>query len=70
MPWRSVRTRWPATFISAMRKNLSCSTGPPLTFSMTCQALGPWIWNRQYLRLTALPYGRPGERSSFSISTS
>ena len=55
MPWRSVRTRSPPTFISAMRKNLSCSTGPPFTFSITCQAFGPWIWKRQYLRVTALP---------------
>ena len=38
-----------------MRKNFSCSTGPPLTFSITCQAFGPWIWKRQYLRVTALP---------------
>ena len=70
MPWRSVRTVRPATFIVAMRKNFSCSTGPPLTASMTCQAFGPWIWKRQYARVTAWPIGRMGERSSFSISTS
>ena len=69
MPCRRVRTRWPATFISAMRKNLSCSTGPPLTFSITGQAFGPWIWKRQYLRVTALPYGREGERLSYSKSS-
>jgi len=39
----------------AMRKNFSCSTGPPLSFSMTSHARGPWIWNRHTSRLTALP---------------
>ena len=47
-----------------MRKNLSCSSGPPLSFSITGHAFGPWIWKRQTLRVTALPYGREGERSS------
>ena len=27
-------------------KNFSCSSGPPFSFSMTCQAFGPWIWKR------------------------
>ena len=58
----------PPRFISAMRKNLSCSSGPPLSFSITGQAFGPWIWKRQTLRVTALPYGREGERSSYSKS--
>ena len=48
MPWRNVRTRSPATFMCAIRKNFSCSTGPPLTRSITGQAFGPWIWKRQY----------------------
>ena len=70
MPWRSVRTCWPPRFIVDMRKNFSSSIGPPLSFSMTCQAFGPWIWKRQYLRVTAWPIGRDGERSSNSSSTS
>ena len=36
---------------------------------MTGQAFGPWIWKRQYARVTALPYGRAGERSSSSKSS-
>ncbi len=70
MPWRSVRTFCEPTFISPMRKNLTCSSGPPWTFSITCQAFGPWIWKRHTLRVTCLPFGRIGERSSRSISTS
>jgi hypothetical protein len=68
MPWRSVRTRRPARFISPNRKNFTCSIGPPLSFSITCQAFGPWIWKRQYLRVTSWPNVRPGERSSYSKS--
>ena len=43
---------------------------PPFSFSSTCQAFGPCTWNRQTFRVTALPIGRIGDRSSFSISTS
>ena len=50
MPWRSVRTCCPATFITPMRKNLTSSIGPPLTFSSTCHAFGPCTWNRQTFR--------------------
>ncbi len=52
-----------------MWKNFTSSTGPPFSFSMICQAFGPWIWNRQYLRETGWPYGRDGERSSLVTST-
>ena len=55
MPCRSVRTFSPATFIQPMRKNRTCSIGSPLSFSITAHAFGPWIWNRQTLRVTALP---------------
>ena len=70
IPWRSVRTCCPATFIVLIRKNLTSSSGPPFTFSRTGHAFGPWIWKRQSLRVTCLPMGRIGERSSFSTSTS
>ena len=70
MPWRSVRTVRPAMVIVDILKNLSCSTGPPLSFSMTAQAFGPWIWKRQQVRVTGLPIGRDGERSSCSTATS
>ena len=56
--------------IRLIRKNLTSSSGPPLTFSRTCHALGPWTWKRQTFRVTDLPMGRIGERSSFSTSTS
>ena len=55
MPWRSVRIGWPATSMWPIRKNLTCSTGPPLSFSMIGHALGPWIWKRQTSRVTGLP---------------
>jgi hypothetical protein len=55
MPWRRVRTFSPAIVISPMRKNFTCSIGPPFSFSMICQAFGPWIWKRQYLRVTGWP---------------
>ena len=70
MPWRSVRTVLPAIFISLMLKNLSCSSGPPLSFSITFQACGPWIWKRHEMRLTGLPIGRDGEADRLMISTS
>ena len=70
MPWRSVRTVLPAIFIVDMLKNFSCSSGPPLSFSMMAQALGPWIWKRHTERVTGLPIGRIGERSSSSTLTS
>ena len=70
MPCRRVRTRSPPMVISAIRKNFSCSTVSPWSFSITCHALGPWIWNRQTSRDTALPYGREGERGSCRMSTS
>ena len=56
--------------IESMWKNLSFSTGPPLSFSMIGQAFGPWIWKRQEMRFTGLPIGRDGERSSLITSTS
>jgi hypothetical protein len=37
---------------------------------MIAQAFGPWIWKRHTLRMTGLPIGRIGERSSSSTSTS
>ena len=37
---------------------------------MIGQALGPWIWKRHRSRVTALPYGREGDRGSLRISTS
>ena len=46
MPWRSVRTVVPSMVMVDMLKNFSCSSGPPLSFSMTDHAFGPWIWNR------------------------
>ena len=52
-----------------MVKNFSCSSGPPLTFSITSQARGPWIWKRHSCRDTALPIGRDGERRSTVTST-
>ncbi len=69
MPCRSVWTFSPAMFIEPIRKNRTCSIGSPLSFSMTAQAFGPWIWNRHSLRVTALPYGRDGERGSSTMST-
>jgi hypothetical protein len=42
-------------FIVLIRKNFSCSSSPPLSFSMIGQALGPWIWKRHRSRVTALP---------------
>ncbi len=56
--------------ITPIRKNLTSSIGPPLTFSRTCHAFGPWTWNRQSFRVTGLPMGRIGDRSSSSTSTS
>jgi len=53
-----------AIFMVDMLKNFSCSSGPPLSFSMIAQALGPWIWKRHTERVTGLPIGRIGERSS------
>ena len=46
MPWRSVRTVVPSIVMVDMLKNFSCSSGPPLSFSMTGHAFGPWIWKR------------------------
>ena len=43
MPWRSVRTVFPAILMVDMLKNFSCSSGPPWSFSMMAQAFGPWI---------------------------
>ena len=39
----------------AHAEELQLLDGPPLTFSITCHAFGPWIWKRQHLRVTALP---------------
>jgi hypothetical protein len=69
MPCRRVRTFSPPMFIQPMRKNLTCSSGSPFSFSITCHAFGPWIWNRHSLRVTALPYGRDGDRGSRTRST-
>ena len=69
MPCRSVCTFSPAMFMEPIRKNRTCSIGSPLSFSMTAHAFGPWIWNRHTLRVTALPYGRDGERGSSTMST-
>jgi hypothetical protein len=55
--------------IQPIRKKRTCSIGPPLSFSMTGQAFGPWIWKRHSSRLTALPYGRDGDRGSSVRST-
>ena len=62
MPWRSVRTVLSPIFMVLMLKNLSLSSGSPLSFSITFQACGPWIWKRHEMRLTGLPIGRLGER--------
>lgn len=35
-----------ATRIVDMLKNPSFCSGPPLSFSMTSHAFGPWIWKR------------------------
>ena len=70
MPCRRVRTVSPPMFMVLIRKNFSCSSVPPLSFSMIGQALGPWIWKRHRSRVTALPYGREGDRGSLRISTS
>ena len=50
------------SFMVLIRKNFSCSSVPPLSFSMIGQALGPWIWKRHRSRVTALPYGREDDR--------
>jgi hypothetical protein len=52
-----------------MWKNLRSGTFLPFSFSMIGHAFGPWIWKRYEMRLTALPFGLPGERSSFLILT-
>ena len=36
---------------------------------MTSHAFGPWIWKRHRSRVTGLPYGRDGDRSSRWMST-
>ncbi len=46
------------------------ANGPPFSFRITCSAFGPWIWNRYCVRVTALPIGRDGDRSSLTSSTS
>ena len=28
------------------------ANGPPFSFSITCMAFGPWIWNRYWVRVT------------------
>jgi hypothetical protein len=53
-----------------MLKNLSFSSGPPLSFSITSQAFGPWIWKRHEMRLTGLPIGRHRRAVVKMISTS
>ena len=44
--------------------------GGPEPDAVTLEAFGPWIWNRYWVRVTALPSGRDGERSSLTSSTS
>ena len=46
MPWCNARTVWPAIVISPMLKNLISGSGPPVTFSSTFIAVGPWTWKR------------------------
>jgi hypothetical protein len=38
-----------------MRKNLTCSTVSPASFSMIGQAFGPWIWKRCAARWKRMP---------------
>ena len=70
MPCRSAATFLPLMVMKSVRKNLMSAIGPPFSFSITCEAFGPWIWNRYWVRVTALPSGRDGERSSLTSSTS
>ena len=44
MPWRRQRTLRPLMLIASMWKNFTGGSGPPLSFSSTCAAFGPWIW--------------------------
>src|SRR5689334_3211075 len=69
MPWRNVRTFVPPILIEDMWKNLRSGTFFLFSFSMIGHAFGPWIWKRYEMRLTALPFALPGERSSFLILT-
>ena len=69
MPCRRVRTFSPAMFIAPMRKDFGLLPVPPFSFSMISQARGPWIWKRHRSRVTALPYGREGDRGGSRIST-
>ena len=68
MPCRRARTCLPAMVTWPMLKNLSSGALPPITFSSTFIAFGPWSWKRYALRLNGS--GRAAERSSSVTFTS